>query len=69
MLDFMDLVQKSWLEATKWNRDNSYSELNATSQGLNSSALDLKVSNGSDSSVKRSSTSIRLLGWPSHSPP
>ena len=39
MLDFMDLVQKSWLEATNWNRDNSYSELNATSQGLNSSSL------------------------------
>ncbi|KAI9794918.1 MAG: Mitochondrial distribution and morphology protein 10, partial [Piccolia ochrophora] len=42
MLGFMDHVQAVWLEATNWNRDNSYSTLTATSQAL----LDFPVPHG-----------------------
>ncbi|KAI9827827.1 MAG: Mitochondrial distribution and morphology protein 10 [Thelocarpon impressellum] len=34
MLGFMDYVQRAWLEATAWDRDNSYSNLTATAQNL-----------------------------------
>jgi distribution and morphology protein 10 len=34
MLDFMDYIQQAFASASKWNRDNSYSELNATAHGM-----------------------------------
>lgn len=33
MREFMDHITNSFFEATRWNRDNSYSELNATTNG------------------------------------
>ncbi|KAB5557847.1 hypothetical protein GE09DRAFT_88681 [Coniochaeta sp. 2T2.1] len=34
MREFMDHITNSFFEATRWNRDNSYSELNATTNDL-----------------------------------
>jgi hypothetical protein len=34
MREFMDHITNSFFEATRWNRDNSYSELNATTNGV-----------------------------------
>jgi distribution and morphology protein 10 len=34
MLDFMDLVQNAFHNATQWNVDNSYSTLNSSARGL-----------------------------------
>ncbi|KAI9748781.1 MAG: Mitochondrial distribution and morphology protein 10 [Lichina confinis] len=42
MLDYMDQVQAAWLDATNWNRDNSYSNLTATAQAL----LDFPIPRG-----------------------
>lgn len=33
MLEFMDYIQQAFAHESKWNRDNSYSNLNATAQG------------------------------------
>lgn len=33
MLDFMEYIQRSFSEASQWNRDNSYSALTDTAQG------------------------------------
>jgi distribution and morphology protein 10 len=32
MLEFMDYIQLTFGEATRWNRDNSYSSLTATAE-------------------------------------
>ncbi|KAH8705340.1 hypothetical protein BGW36DRAFT_285640 [Talaromyces proteolyticus] len=34
MLEFMDYIQLAFAEATRWNRDNSYSSLTATAESL-----------------------------------
>ena len=36
MREFMDHITSSFFKATRWNRDNSYSELNATTNGKHS---------------------------------
>ncbi|CCF34360.1 hypothetical protein CH063_01127 [Colletotrichum higginsianum] len=42
MREFMSYVQSAFYEATGWNRDNSYSSLNATADGtLGASATSL----------------------------
>lgn len=40
MLEFMDFVQQSFYTASRWNSENSYSTLTATSRGEFESALD-----------------------------
>ncbi|KAI9840745.1 MAG: Mitochondrial distribution and morphology protein 10 [Sclerophora amabilis] len=42
MITFMDHVQNAWLDATRWNRDNSYSNLTPTARAL----LDFPTPNG-----------------------
>ena len=41
MREFMDHITNSFFEATRWNRDNSYSELNAMTNGIHSRGCDV----------------------------
>ena len=34
MREFMEYVQSAFYDATSWSRDNSYSSLNATADGM-----------------------------------
>jgi hypothetical protein len=34
MLEFMDFVQYTFYDASRWNYENSYSDLTATARGL-----------------------------------